>query len=187
MLAHYSGQTWNGSELARAFGVTERTVRHYLDILAGTFVVRILRPWHEDLAKRQVKAPKVYLGDSGMLHTLLGIGDLAALHGHPKVGASWEGFVLPEIVRMLGVRWDECHYWKLHSGAELDLFVQHRGRRLGFEVKFTDAPRMTPSMRLSLECLALDRLYVVHAGHDAFPLAERIEAVPLRGPIEFPP
>ncbi len=167
MLAHYSGQTWNGSELARAFGVTLESVD-------------ILRPWHENLAKRQVKAPKVYLGDSGMLHTLLGIGDLAALHGHPKVGASWEGFVLPGIARILGVRGDECHYWKLHSGAELDLFVQHRGRRLGFEVKFSDVPRVTPSMRSSLECLALDRLYVVHAGRDAFPLAERVEAVPLR-------
>ena len=185
MLAHYSGQLWNGSELARAFGVTERTVRHYLDILAGTFVVRILQPWYENLAKRQVKAPKVYLADSGMLHTLLGIDDLDALRGHPKVGASWEGFALHEIVRALDVRWDDCHFWKLHTGAELDLFVRHRGRRLGFEIKYTDSPRLTPSMRSSLEYLALDRLYVIHAGHDAFPLAEQIDALPLRAAMGF--
>lgn len=183
MLAHYHGQTWNGSELARSFGVTERTVRHYLDILAGTFMVRILQPWHENLGKRQVKAPKVYLADSGILHSLLDIGDPVALHGHPKVGASWEGFALTQVVRWLssamGVEWRDCYYWKLHTGAELDLFVQAGGKRLGYEFKLSDAPRLTPSMHSAVENLGLDQLQVVHAGRDAFPLDERIEAVPL--------
>ncbi len=183
MLAHYHGQTWNGSELARAFGVTERTVRHYLDILAGTFMVRILQPWAENLSKRQVKAPKVYLADSGILHSLLDITDAAALHGHPKVGASWEGYALNQVARWLnvnqGVEWRDCYYWKLHTGAELDLFVQAGGQRLGFEFKLGDSPRLTPSMRSAVENLGLDKLEVVHAGHDTFPLEERIEAVPL--------
>lgn len=183
MLAHYHGQTWNGSELARAFGVTERTVRHYLDILAGTFMVRILQPWAENLGKRQVKAPKVYLADSGILHSLLGITDAAALQGHPKVGASWEGHALTQVVRWLevnrGVTWRDCYYWKLHTGAELDLFVQAGGRRLGYEFKFGDSPRLTPSMHSAVENLGLDQLVVVHAGSAAFAMAERIEALPL--------
>lgn len=179
MLAHYHGQTWNGSELARAFGVTERTVRHYLDILAATFMARILPPWHENLGKRQVKAPKVYLADSGILHGLLDIASPEALRNHPKVGASWEGFALHQVVRRLNVGWDACHYWKLHSGAELDLLVQSDGRRLGFEFKFSDTPRLTPSMHSALEHLCLDRLYVVHAGRDSFQLTENIAALPL--------
>jgi len=183
MLAHYHGQTWNGSELARAFGVTERTVRHYLDILVGTYMVRSLQPWHENLSKRQVKAPKVYLADSGILHSLLDIADPAALHGHPKVGASWEGYALNQVARWLnvnlGLEWRDCYYWKLHSGAELDLFVQTGGRRLGYEFKLGDTPRLTPSMRSAVENLGLDKLHVIHAGNDAFPLDERIEAVPL--------
>ena len=179
MLAHYHGQTWNGSELARAFGVTERTVRHYLDILAATFMVRVLPPWHANLGKRQVKAPKVYLADSGILHGLLDIDTSEALRGHPKTGASWEGFALHQVVRRLGVEWSTCHYWKLHTGAELDLFVQDGGRRLGFEFKCSDAPRMTPSMASAMEHLRLDRLYVVHAGRERFPLGRNIEALPL--------
>ena len=179
MLAHYHGQTWNGSELARAFGVTERTVRHYLDILAATFMVRVLPPWHANLGKRQVKAPKVYLADSGILHGLLDIDTPEALRGHPKTGASWEGFALHQVVRRLGVEWSACHYWKLHTGAELDLFVQDGGRRLGFEFKCNDAPRLTPSMASAMEHLRLDALYVVHAGRERFPLGRNIEALPL--------
>jgi predicted AAA+ superfamily ATPase len=180
MLAHYSGQLWNGAELARAFGVAEPTVRHYLDILSATCMVRVLPPWHENVGKRQVKAPKVYLADSGLLHALLDIGaGQEALLGHPRVGASWEGFALHQIVRALGADWRDCHHWRLHTGAELDLLVTRGAQRLGFEIKRTDAPRLTPSMRSALEVLRLDRLYVVHAGKEAWPMGERVEALPL--------
>jgi uncharacterized protein len=185
MLAHYSGQLWSGAELARAFGVSEPTVRHYLDILTATCMVRALPPWHENLGKRQVKAPKVYLADSGMLHALLDIGiTQEALLGHPRVGASWEGFVLHQIVRALGVEWQDCYHWRLHTGAELDLLVNFGDRRLGFEIKRTDAPRLTPSMKSAMESLRLEKLYVVHAGNRAWPLGERIEAVPLSALFE---
>ena len=180
MLAHYSGQLWNGAELARAFGVSEPTVRHYLDILAATCMVRILPPWHENVGKRQVKAPKVYVADSGLLHALLDIGpSQEALLGHPRVGASWEGFALQQIVRALNADWRDCHHWRLHTGAELDLLVTRGHRRLGFEIKRTDAPRVTPSMRSALEVLQLERLYVVHAGSHTWSMDERIEAMPL--------
>ena len=180
MLAHYSGQLWNGTELARAFGVTEPTVRHYLDILAATYMVRILQPWHENLGKRQVKAPKIYLADSGILHSLLEIrGGAEALLGHPRVGASWEGFAMHQVVRMLEADWQDCYHWRLHTGAELDLLVVRGGRRLGFEFKRTDAPRITPSMRSAREALRLDRLYVIHAGRESWPLDEGIAALPL--------
>lgn len=182
MLAHYSGQLWNGAELARAFGVSEPTVRHYLDIFAATCMVRILPPWHENVGKRQVKAPKIYLADSGLLHALLDIGpDRESLLGHPRVGASWEGFALHQIVRALAADWRDCHHWRLHTGAELDLLVTRGKRRIGFEIKRTDAPRVTPSMRSALDVLRLEKLYVVHAGAEAWPMDERIAAVPLAG------
>ncbi len=185
MVAHYSGQLWNGAELARAFGVSEPTVRHYLDILAATCMVRILPPWFENVGKRQVKAPKIYLADSGLLHALLDIGpDRESLLGHPRVGASWEGFALHQIVRALAADWRDCHHWRLHTGAELDLLVTRGKRRIGFEIKRTDAPRVTPSMRSALDVLRLDRLYVVHAGAEAWPMAERIAALPLAGLFE---
>jgi predicted AAA+ superfamily ATPase len=185
MLAHYSGQLWNGAELARAFGVSEPTVRHYLDILSATCMVRALPPWHENLGKRQVKAPKIYLADSGVLHALLDIGTAhEALLGHPRVGASWEGFVVHQIVRALGVEWQDCHHWRLHTGAELDLLVNRDGRRLGFEIKRTDAPRVSPSMKSALDSLRLERLFVIHAGAQSWPLAERVEAVALAGLFE---
>lgn len=185
MLAHYSGQLWNGAELARAFGVSEPTVRHYLDILAATCMVRILPPWHENVGKRQVKAPKIYLADSGLLHALLDIGpDRESLLGHPRVGASWEGFALHQIVRALAADWRDCHHWRLHTGAELDLLVTRGQRRIGFEIQRTDAPRVTPSMRSALDVLQLERLYVVHAGAEAWPMDERIAALPLAGLFE---
>jgi uncharacterized protein len=179
MLAHYSGQLWNGSELARAFGVTEPTVRYYLEILAATYMVRILPPWFENLGKRQVKAPKVYFADSGLLHTLLDVGSRDALLNHPRCGASWEGFALHQVVRALGVDWAHCHHWRLHTGAELDLLVMQGQRRLGFEFKRSDSPRMTPSMHSALENLDLDQLFVIHAGRDAYPLAPKVQALPL--------
>lgn len=178
MLAHYHGQTWNGAELARAFGVAHTTVRRYLDVLTGALVVRQLQPWHENLGKRQVKAPKVYLADTGLLHTLLGIASQDDLDGHPKVGASWEGFVIREILHRHDVQPEEAFFWATHSGAELDLLVVRGRARLGFEIKHTTAPKLTPSMRSVVESLKLDKLTVIHAGDHAFPLAERVEASP---------
>jgi hypothetical protein len=179
MLAHYHGQVWNGAELARAFGVSEKTVRNYLDVLCSTFMARRLQPWHANLAKRQVKSPKVYLTDSGVLHSLLGLDDADQLLGHPKVGASWEGFAIEEVVAAVGARPEECYFWALHSGAELDLLVVRGTIRLGFELKFTDSPSVNPSMRSALTHLALDGIDVIHAGRDLFPLADKIRAVPL--------
>ncbi|MCE9635288.1 MAG: ATP-binding protein [Planctomycetes bacterium] len=180
MLAHYHGQTWNAAELARAFGVGETAVRRYLELLAGTFVVRVLPPWSENLAKRQVRAPKVYIADTGLLHSLLGIETLDGLERHPKVGASWEGFAIGAVARRLGAREDQCYCWATHQNAELDLLVVDGDRRLGFEVKRTVAPAVTKSMHVALADLRLDRLDVIHAGDDTYPLTGKIRAVALR-------
>ena len=179
MLAHYHGQIWNGAELARAFGVSEKTVRHYLDVLVSTFMARRLSPWSENLAKRQVKAPKVYVADSGLLHSLLGLGSRADLMGHPKAGASWEGFAIEQVVRRLGADARECYFWALHAGAELDLLVVRGRRRLGFEIKLTDSPTVTRSMHSAMETLGLATLDVIHAGADTFPMGDGIRAVAL--------
>jgi hypothetical protein len=179
MLAHYHAQLWNAAELARSFAVSEKTVRRYLDILVSTFMTRRIEPWHENIRKRQVKAPKIYLSDSGLLHILLGIYSMDALLGHPKVGASWEGFAIQQILRKLRAEPEECFFWAVHTGAELDLFVVRGTRRLGFEVKLTDAPRVTTSMRSALETLHLDSLDVVHAGNQTFPLSEQVRALAL--------
>ena len=178
MLAHYHAQVWNGSELARAFGVSHHTVRRYLDALEATFMVRVLKPWSTNLAKRQVKSPKVYIRDSGVLHRLLGVRDQTELERHPKVGASWEGFAIENIIRVLGVDERQCYFWATHSGPEIDLVVPTGGSRLrGFEVKRTSSPKVTRSMRSAMTDLALRTLDVVHAGHDTFPLAKDIRAV----------
>lgn len=180
MLAHYHGQTWNGAEFARAFGVSESTVRRYLDALASTFVVRILPAWHENLGKRQVKAPKVYLADTGILHHLLGIPDPTGLAAHPKIGASWEGFGLVAAAAALGARPEECFYWATYAGAELDLLVVRGRERIGVEMKRTAAPQLTPSMHIAMKDLRLERLIVLHAGPSRFMMAPRISAIPLR-------
>lgn len=177
MLAHYHGQVWNASEFGRSFGVADTTARAYLDLLAGTLVVRVLPPWFENLAKRQVRSPKVYVADTGVLHALLNLGSAAALETHPKVGASWEGFVIQQLSRRLGTRPEECWYWATHSGAELDLLVVRGTKRYGFEVKRTTAPRLTPAMRSALADLRLAELVVVHAGGTSFPLGPRVRAV----------
>ncbi len=177
MLAHYHGQTWNSSELARSFGVADTTVRSYLDRLAAAFAVRLLPPWHENIAKRQVKAPKIYIADSGVLHALLNLPSAADLESHPKCGASWEGFVIEQIVRRLGARPEECFFWATHAGAELDLLVVRGRRRYGFEIKRTVAPRVTPSMLHAREDLRLARLDLVHAGDRTFGLGPRLRAV----------
>ncbi len=179
MLAHYHAQVWNASEFARSFGVSDTTVRRYLDLLSATFVVRVLLPWSENLGKRQLRSPKVYLADSGILHALLGIRERRDLERHPKLGASWEGFALEAVVRRLGVDRRECYFWGTHSGAELDLLVVRGRRRWGFEFKRTSAPVVTRSMRVALEDLRLERLDVVHGGPHTFPLARRIRAVAL--------
>lgn len=187
MLAHYHGQTWNGAELARAFGVSEKTVRHYLDILAATFMVRVLPPWHENLGKREVKAPKVYLSDSGILHSLLGLETETALLGHPKVGASWEGFAMQQVISTLGATAQQCYFWKLHSGAELDLLILGNGARRGFEFKLTDSPRASASMHTAVRDLKLDSLHVVHAGAHSYPMAEQIHALALADVLTLKP
>ncbi|WP_295888198.1 ATP-binding protein [uncultured Thiohalocapsa sp.] len=190
MLAHYHAQVWNGSELARAFGVAHTTVRGYLDLLDAALVLRQLQPWHENLGKRQVKSPKIYIADSGLLHSLLGIETTEGLESHPKVGASWEGFVIEQILSRLRLRWDQCWFWATHAGAELDLLVITEHGRRGFEIKRTTAPKITPSMRHAIADLGLDRLDVIHAGEHSFPLAERIQALSMRrlltdiGPLE---
>jgi len=179
MLAHYHGQVWNAAEFARSFGVSDMTVRRYLDLLAATFVVRILLPWHENLGKRQVKSPKIYIADSGVLHALLNLGAREDIERHPKVGASFEGFAIASIVDRLRARWDECYFWATHAGAELDLLVVRGRTRIGFEIKRTVAPAVTPSMRTAIKDLKLSRLDVIHAGDRTFPLAPRIRAVAL--------
>ncbi len=177
MIAHYHGQTWNAAELARAMAVTEPTVRRYLDLMTGVFMVRQLPPWFENLKKRQVKAPKVYIRDSGLLHALLGIGDRRELEQHPKVGASWEGYAVEEVLKALQP--DDAYYWATHNGAELDLLLFKRGRRIGVECKRTDAPTLTPSMRTALTDLKLDELHVVYPGKQRYPLADKVNVIPL--------
>lgn len=177
MVAHYHGGRWNAAEVGRSLGVSGPTVRRYLDTLTDALVVRQLAPWFENVGKRQVRSPKVFLGDTGLLHALLGLGSLPEFLGHPKVGASWEGFAMAEVVRVLDVPWDRCYFWATHQGAELDLLVMTGGRRLGFELKRTSAPRATRSMFSALDALGLDRLYVIYPGETRFPLHERIEAL----------
>ncbi len=177
MIAHYHAQNWNGAELARAFGVSQSSVRRYLDLLTDSLVLRQLQPWHENLSKRQVRSPKVYIDDCGLLHSLLGIETRHDLLRHPKVGASWEGFLIGQLLEHLRARRQESYFWGTHGGAELDLLIIHGGRRLGFEIKRTAAPRITPSMRSALADLKLDRLDVIHAGKETFPMAEKIRAV----------
>ena len=175
MLAHLHAELWNGSAIGRSLGVNEKTARRYLDILVGAYMVRTLPPWFANLKKRQVKSPKIFLRDSGLLHSLLGIADRDQLLGHPKLGSSWEGFVIEHILDRLGSR--EAYFWATHQGAEIDLMVFHRGRRLGFEVKFSDAPRLTKSMGIAHDDLELDSLWVVHPGEVSWPMREDIEAV----------
>ena len=178
MVAHYHGNIWNAADPARSLGVSEPTVRRYLDLLTNVFMVRQLQPWHENLGKRQIKAPKVYFRDSGLLHQMLGILNPRDLAMHPKYGASWEGFVIEETLKV--TRPDEFYFWGTHQGAELDLLVFKNGRRFGIEIKRADAPTMTPSMRIALSDLKLDHLSVVYPGDTRYQLADRISVVPFR-------
>jgi predicted AAA+ superfamily ATPase len=175
MLAHYHAAVWKGSELARSLGASEPTMRRYLDILSSAFMVRQLAPWHENLSKRQVKSPKVYLRDSGLLHCLLRLAGFADLEAHPKLGASWEGFALEQVLQITGDR--DAFFWATHGGAELDLMVNWQGRRYGFEFKYGAAPSMTKSMHTALHDLKLERLFVIHPGKDCYEMNDQTEAV----------
>ena len=180
MLAHHHAQLWNASEIGRSFGVADTTVRNYLDKLTDALVVRQLKPWHENLRKRQVKSPKIFIRDAGLLHALLNLPTKRDIEGHPKLGASWEGFIIDQLVQQLGVSPEETYHWRTHQGAELDLLVVRGGVRLGFEVKRTVAPTLTPSMRSAMHDLKLKSLTVVHAGDQTFPLSPYIQAVAFR-------
>ena len=178
MLAHWHGQTWNASELGRAMSLTDKTMRSYLDLLTGTYMVRQLQPWFENVAKRQVKAPKIYFRDTGLLHALLDILDDGALLAYPRAGASWEGFVVEQILH--AVRPSNAWFWAAHGGGELDLLDFARGRRIGFEVKFNEAPDVTQSMRSVVRVLSLDHLFVVCPGRDTYPADSHISVLPVR-------
>jgi hypothetical protein len=177
MLAHYHGAVWNAAEPARSLGVSQPTVRHYLDLLESLFMVRCLRPWHENLLKRQVKAPKVYLRDSGLLHQLLGITTERELMSHPKLGGSWEGYAIEELLKVAGS--DDAYFWATHTGAELDLLLVRGNRRYGIEVKREDAPRLTTSMRTAIDDLRLDHLTVLYPGSRAYTLGDQVRVMPL--------
>jgi hypothetical protein len=157
--------------------VADTTIRHYLDILASTFIVRQLQPWHENISKRQVKAPKIYISDTGILHNLLNIRNKEDLLSHPKLGASWEGFIINQLIRHLQVDKEECYFWATHSGAELDLLIKKGRKRLGFEIKYTSSPKITPSMKTAIKDLKLRRLFVIHAGDKSYPMSDKIDAV----------
>jgi predicted AAA+ superfamily ATPase len=177
MLAHYHGQTWNASELARSMGLSDKTVRSYLDILTGTFMVRQLQPWFENIKKRQVKAPKIYFRDSGLLHSLLSLYDSSSLAGHPKVGSSWEGFALEQFLQT--IQPSQSYFWATHSGAEIDLFFLHQGHRYGVEVKYNEAPPVTKSMRIALDNLNLDKMWIIYPGKHVYPVDDKILVCPL--------
>ncbi len=177
MIAHYHGQTWNAAEPARALGVNPSTSRRYLDLLTDALMIRQLQPWHANLRKRQVKSPKVYVRDSGLLHQLFGLENEKAVLSHPKVGASWEGFAIEQI--LAAEPYDEAYFWATHQGAEIDLILRRGDRLLGVECKRADAPRLTPSIRIALEDLGLERVAVVYPGAKRVPLSARVEAVPL--------
>jgi predicted AAA+ superfamily ATPase len=177
MLAHYHGQVWNASEIGAAMNLDHKTVRSYLDILTGLFMIRQLQPWHENLGKRQVKSPKIYFRDSGIFHSILGANTEGDVLLHPKSGASWEGYAIEQAIRSLEP--DEVYFWGTYAGAELDLLMLKNGKKLGFECKRQDAPRLTPSMRTALEDLKLDSLTVLYPGDKDYTLAEGIQVKPL--------
>lgn len=184
MLAHYHGQIWNASELSRAMGVSDKTVRSYLDILSGAFMVRELQPWFENTSKRQIRSPKIYIRDSGLLHSLLNIPDQQTLFGHPKVGASWEGYVIEQVLSIL--RPNEAYFWGTHGGAELDLMFFYQGKRYGIEVKFSEAPEVSRSIHTAIKDLGLEHLWIIYPGSQAYPVQERISVLPLQQITQLP-
>lgn len=177
MLAHYHGQTLNASEIGRSLGLSDKTIRSYLDILTGTYMMRQLLPWHENIGKRQVKAPKIYFRDVGILHSLLTITDMDSLMVNPRLGASWEGFALEQVLRILQPA--DAYFWATYSGAELDLLFFKHGKKYGIEFKFNEAPKLTKSMRIAVKDLSLTHLWVVHPGKHMFPVEKHISMLPL--------
>ena len=187
MISHYHGQTFNASELATSLGISVPTVRNYLEILNNTFMIRILRPWHENLNKRQVKSPKIYLRDSGIFHHFMNIQNYSELLKHPKLGASWEGFALEQIIRSLEVEATECYFWATHSQAELDLLIIQGTAKTGYEFKYMDAPNITRSMQIALSDLSLDKIIVIYPGEKPYQLSDRIFVQPLQQAIQSNP
>ena len=177
MIAHYHGQVWNAAQFARSLGASENTARRYLDILAGAYMIRILPPWFENIRKRQVKAPKIYVRDSGILHALLQLGTLAALQSHPSLGASWEGFALEQVIGALESR--DAYFWATHAGAELDLLVRIGGKHYGFEFKYADAPQGSRSMHVAIQDLSLVHLWVIYPGDQEYLLDDRVSVIPI--------
>ena len=177
MVAHYHGNVWNAAEFARALGTSENTARRYLDILSGAYMIRVLPPWFENLKKRQVKAPKIYIRDTGLLHSLLQISTRTDLQGHPKIGASWEGFALEQIISVLQTR--DAYFWATHAGAELDCMITLKGKRHGFEFKYADAPGRTRSMQIAIEDLGLEHMWVIYPGKQKYKLDSKITVIPL--------
>ncbi len=177
MVAHYHGNVWNAAEFARALGTSENTARRYLDILSGAYMIRVLPPWFENVKKRQVKAPKIYIRDTGLLHSLLQISTLTDLQGHPKIGASWEGFALEQIINVFQTR--DAYFWATHAGAELDCMITLQGKRHGFEFKYADAPGRTRSMQIAIEDLGLEHMWVIYPGKQKYKLDSKITVIPL--------
>jgi predicted AAA+ superfamily ATPase len=184
MIAHYHGQIWNAAQFARSLGTSENTARRYLDILSAAYMIRVLPPWFENMRKRQVKAPKIYIRDSGILHALLQLTTIGELQGHPKGGASWEGFVLEQLIRAFDTR--DAYFWGTHAGAELDLMVMIGGKRYGFEIKYADAPGKSRSMHTAIEDLNLERLWVVYPGRQEYMLDDKIIVGPLETALKIP-
>jgi predicted AAA+ superfamily ATPase len=176
MLAHYHGQLWNAAEPARSLGLSQPTVRSYLDLMTSAYMIRQLQPWHENLSKRQVKAPKIYVRDSGLLHALLGLRTRRDLLSHPKLGASWEGFVIEQLLHAAAP--DQAYFWATHQGAEIDLLMLRGSRRIGVEIKRSDAPSLTPSMRIALDDLRLNKLWIVYPGRQRYDLNNKVTAIP---------
>jgi len=177
MLSHYHGQTWNAAEIGRSISCGSGAANHYRDLLAGSYMIRVLPPWFENLKKRQVKSPKIYLRDSGLLHRFLGVESMSDLRSHPRYGASWEGFALEQILIRFGDR--DAYFWATQRGAELDLLLLRKGKRWGFEFKCTDAPAVSRAMHVALDDLGLEHLWVVYPGRDIFPMHPKITALPL--------
>ncbi len=184
MLAHYHGCVFKASEIGRSLGLTNKTIMHYADILTGTYMIRQLKPWFENLGKRQVKLPKIYFRDTGIFHTLMGIHDFDALQIHPKLGLSWESYALEEIIRAHQADPEDCYFWSTHQGAELDLLLIQHAKRIGFEFKYSMSPKLTKSMQIALEDLKLDKLNVIYIGDVDYALSDKIEVIGLKNYLQ---